>query len=211
MKILIPLLFCLLTTLSFAQMPSPFISGGVNLNGSGMSAAGGTGVAGIIWESSHFFIMPEAGYSTGGKNDDNTNTSSSGHTRYLEANTLIKTGKWYFGPGATWLKLYTPNYSKSAWNPQGTIGRDFNSYISKIFVTYETAGTDKSNGMHGIETQLWWTFGRHFFLREKVGIWIGHATITCSDQSINCIQLTAKERSERLSSGELQTIVGWRF
>jgi hypothetical protein len=196
---------------AFAQVAQPFVAGGLNLNGGGMVAVGGAAVGGIGLSLSHLYLDPEVGYVTGGKSNDNDNTSSAGHTRYAKADGLVKIRSWYVGTGCEWQKLYTPDYNKSSVHPRLTIGRDFHEgYVDRVFISYVQRGTDLSNGVNGLEAQGYWFFPHHLFLRMTLNVDIGHETIIPVSQG-GSVQSVASELSQKITSSSFAAVMGWRF
>ncbi len=192
---------------SVANAFHPFIAGGPILNGSGYTPIGVTVDTGVIVDAPHFFSYSEAGYKTGGKANDNANTSSSGHTRLLANETLARFGDWYAGVGMDWVKLYTPAYNKSSVHPKATVGREFYSgYVNKVLFSYVAAGTDWANGVQGFEAQGWWT-GKHIFLRMTVGGYWYHLTLTDRTN----VSMTANQLATKGMTSQFQTVLGWRF
>src|SRR5271155_1942261 len=170
----------MLLVASFAQAQfHPFVAGGVQFNGAGQTSVTSAAVGGIQFTPKYFYLDPEAQYITGGKTNDNDNTSSAGHTRYLKSNALVHIGKYYFGPGVSYAKLYTPDYTKGSVHPRFTVGRDFeSSYVDRLLISYVNKGTDTANGMQGFDVQAYWFFGtKHIFLRADLQSSFGHATV----------------------------------
>lgn len=185
----------------------PYIAGGAILNGSGQDNVGGSLAAGIQLAAPHLWTYSEAGYETGGKTNDNVNTSSAGHARLLANETLAHFGPWYAGVGIDWSKFYTPAYSKSHIHPRATVGRDFSSgYVSRVLVSYVHPGTDWQNGVQGFEAQGWWV-GHHAFLRMTVGGYVCHTTLT--DRTNHA--MTVRQLSEHSMTSQFQALAGWRF
>lgn len=211
-KILLIALALMLSSVCWGQAPRPFVAGGGILLGSGYVPAGVMAVGGVNFDAKNFHLNPEVAYETGGKDEDNANTSSSGHTRYAKSDVLFRVGKWFIGPGASWSKLYTPAYDKSSVHPRITAEKDFDGvYFDKMLFSYVQRGTDVQNGINGIETQAYWFFGqKHFFLRMDLGAYWGHATVVPVSAG-NSPQTVSQELSEKLTSGTFQTVVGWRF
>ena len=205
----IALLF--ISSFAVAQRPQPVLEAGGVLNGSGQSAAGGAVLAGVTLDTPHFFTLDEAGYTTGGKNNDNDNTSSAGHTRLLQGDVLAKSRRYFFGPGVAWNKLYTPDYAKSAVHPKVTIGRDFSGgYVSRVFVSYVFSGTDTANAIKGVEGRAFWYFGKHAFASMKIGGYWGHATVIPVSQGGSPASVASELHSLVISGNYLGTF-GWRF
>jgi hypothetical protein len=198
----------LIASYTFAQnVVHPYVAGGAILNGSGMVPYGGDIEAGVQIDAPHLFSYTEAGYETGGKENDNDNTSTAGHTRLLENETLARIGNYYVGAGIDWSKLYTPDYTKSHVHPRLTVGREFyNGYISKVLVSYVHPGTDWQNGVQGAEVQGWWT-GKHVFLRMTLGAYRYYTTVTDPTNKV----LTAEQKSQHGLTSQFQTLLGVRF
>ena len=200
------LIFAFLSMPAFGQTTlyrsvQPFVAGGLELNGSGYTPAGAAGVSGIFLDSKYLLLDPEVGYYTGGKNDDNANTSAAGHTRYMKGDVLIKIGEWYVGPGCSWSKLYTPAYDKSSVHPRFAFGRQWPNDGYRLTVEYVQRGTDKANGIHGFDVVGYKFFGRYAFLRMDLGGYWGHNTTPPSGPTAPGVVLTS----------EFQTVVGFRF
>lgn len=211
MKIAALVLTLILTVTAFAQRPQPVVEAGGVLNGAGQTAVGAAGLAGVIWDTKHFFTLDEAGYETGGKNNDNDNTSSSGHTRVLTSQVLAKTGKYFYGVGVEWNKLYTPDYSRSAVHPKATVGRDFSGgYVSRVLVSYIDRGTDTTNGLQGVEGRAFWFLGQHAFLSLDIGGYWGHGTVIPVSEGGSPASV-ASELSSHVVTGKTLGVLGWRF
>lgn len=214
MRIAKLLVILTLLTTAFAQTtnrPQAVLEGGAILNGSGMTAAGGMVQAGPYWDAKHFLSISEAGYSTGGKTDDNANTSSKGHTRRLQSDLMLKSGNYFFGAGASWSKLYTPDYTKSSVHPRIDVGRDFSGgYVSRVLVSYVGAGTDKANAIQGFEARAYWFLGKHVFARVVAGGYFGHATVIPVSQG-GSPQSVASELASKTVTSQAQFTLGWRF
>ena len=214
-KMLFALLFsALLSTAAIAQTtnrPQIVVETGAILNGSGMTAAGGVAQSGIYWDASHALLISEASYSTGGKTDDNDNTSSAGHTRGLIGDALAKKGPWLFGVGASWSKLYTPDYDKSTVHPRADVGRDFHSgYVDRVLMSYVQSGTDHYNGMQGFEARAYWFIGAHAFAKMMAGGYFGHSTVIPISQG-GSAQSVASELASKVSTSQATLTFGWRF
>src|SRR5271167_302005 len=111
MKNMLMLVLVAMSGLAYGQVdgrPQPFIAGGI----SNASTFGFAAVGGVTEQYKHFLTVDEAGYESGGKKNDNDNTSTAGHTRYLRGDAYVRFGNWFVGPGAAWSKTYTPAYSK---------------------------------------------------------------------------------------------------
>lgn len=203
---LLSILVCLLALLSacHCQTPQPFVAGGLILNGAGMKPLGGNLVGGVQWDNPHLLVITEASYTTGGKTNDNDNTSSAGHTRHLDGDAYARFGTWGFGPGASWSKLYTPDYTKSAVHPRFGFVKDLPSV--RLTVNYVHPGTDWMNSVQGVDTAAWWGHG-HLFLKMQFGVYQYHSTLT--DRSNK--PLTIAEKSQGGVMGQGQAVVGWRF
>jgi hypothetical protein len=211
LKTLSSIVVFLVLSLSAMAQVQPFVAGGGVLNGGGYVANGGALVTGVHFSGEHFLVDPEGGYETGGKNDDNDNTSSSGHTRYLKGDALVRFGKYYVGSGASWSKLYTPDYTKGSVHPRFTVGRDFNKYFDRVLVSYVQTGTDTSNGLQGIDAQAYWFFGsKHIFLRMDLNADFGHETVIPVSQGGSPQSVTA-EKAQKIVSSSFQTVFGFRF
>jgi hypothetical protein len=197
--------------LATGQTIQPFVAGGGQLNGAGYSTVGAVAAGGFIVDSKHLFLSPEVGYTTGGKADDADNTSSSGHTRYFNAFALAKVGRFGFGPGFAWSKLYTPDYDKSGWHPKAAFSYDFASdYISKLIVAYVGKGNDQTNGVQGIEAEAFWFIGKHVFVRADVqGDW-GHETVIPVSQG-GSLSSVASENAQKITTSQFQMVLGYRF
>lgn len=211
MKTLRMLFLLMVATFTQAQV-HPFVAGGVEFNGAGQTDVTGVAVAGVQFTPKHFYIDPEAQYINGGKTNDNDNTSSAGHTRYLKTNALVKIGKYYVGPGVSYAKLYTPDYIKSSVHPRFTVGRDFESgYVDRLLISYVNKGTDTANGMQGFDAQAYWFFGtKHVFLRMDLQSSFGHATVIPVSKG-GSTQSVANELATRVISTQFQTVFGVRF
>ncbi len=215
MKTIVRLLvvFALLTP-AFSQettRPQAVVEGGVILNGSGMTAAGGLVQAGPYWDAKHFLFISEAGYSTGGKVDDNSNTSSKGHTRRLQSDLLFKKGQYFFGVGTSWSKFYTPDYTKSSVHPRIDVGRDFTGgYVNRVLVSYVGAGTDTANAIQGFEARAYWFLGKHAFARVVAGGYFGHTTVIPVSQG-GSPQSVASELASKTATSQAQFTLGCRF
>jgi len=159
-----------------------------------------------VFDSSHFLTIDEAGYETGGKSNDNANTSSRGHDRYLAGYAMVKVHGFAFGPGASWSKLYTPAYSKTKVHPKFGVSFPGGAYVSRITVLYVHPGTDWMNGVSGFEGQGYWVKG-HFFLRMMAGGYWAHITVT--DRSNK--PLTQTQKSQHIATSQAQALIGWRF
>lgn len=195
----------ILTTACLSQSrPSPFVGGGFALNGAGQSTFGGNLVGGVEWNTPHFLTIEEASYTTGGKTNDNDNTSSAGHTRHLMGDAYVRVGTWGFGPGASWSKLYTPAYTKSSVHPRLGVVKDFSCV--RVSVTYVHPGTDWMNSVQGFEAAGWWGHNHLFFKMQLGGYWF-HDTLT--DRSNK--PLTQSEKAHVLTTAHGQMVLGWRF
>ena len=193
------------------QAVQPFLAGGGSLLGGGMTATGAVGSGGLWINTHHLLLDPEVGYVTGGKANDADNTKSSGHTRYAQSDALFQVGRFYIGTGASWAKLYTPDYSKASWHPEVTAGTSFKSgYVNDVFVSYVLAGSDHANGMHGLSTQLYWYFGKHLFAREEIAGYWGHETVIPVSEG-GSAQSVASEYAQHIVSSEFTALMGWRF
>ena len=202
----IALLF--ISSLAVAQRPQPVLEAGGVLNGSGMSPLGGAAFAGITLDTKHFVTIDEAGYTTGGKTNDNDNTSSSGHTRLLSGGAFLHEGKYLFGPSCEWDKLYTPDYHKSAVHPKATVGRDFNN--SRVFISYVFSGTDTANAIEGVEGRAFLAINRHAFLSTTIGGYWGHATVIPVSEGGSPASV-ASELATKIMTGKTTIVLGWRF
>lgn len=207
MKILSIILLALtfLSLPAVAQRPEPYVAVSGVIRGSGYTPFALTSDAGILYDSQRFFTFSEATYTTGGKKNDNDNTTTAGHSRSLRGEYLVKFNHWEIGPGATWSKTYTPEYAKSAVHPKATAGRDFGHV--NFFASYLFQGTDRLNGLTGFETQAWWKFGRHLFVRNIIDVYRFHATLTDTGNAA----LTKAESSNKSTSGAYEIQIGWRF
>lgn len=213
-KLLAFVLFALLFTFTASAqttMVQPFVAGGIEFLPGGYVPYGGAVAGGVNFNLPHVLAVGEGGYQTGGKEDDDANTKTAGHTRNLRGDIFAHFGKWYAGPGCMWSKLYTPDYAKSAVHPRFGVGRDFNSgYVNRVIVYYVQAGTDKANNLQGVETQGYWFLGKYAFIRMDLGIYIFNATVIPESQG-GSAQSVAYERSQHYSTGDFQTLVGIRF
>ena len=192
----------LLGGMALAQRPQPFLAGGV----SAFDVVGGATVGGVFYDSAHFTSVDEGGYETGGKSNDNDNTSSSGHTRYLRGEAEVKFKGWGFGPGIDWSKTYTPDYSKSHVHPRAYVVFPRTEYWSRLTVAYVHPGTDWQNGVQGFQAQVWLGSG-HLFGRITAGGYWAHTTVT---EPTNAV-LTAEQKSQHTATSDLQGLIGWRF
>ncbi len=201
----------LISAFSLAQnIVHPYVAGGFVLNGSGQDNIGGSIAGGVQIDAKHLFSYSEAGYDTGGKTNDNSNTSSVGHDRTLVNQSLVRIGDWYAGVGVDWLKFYTPAYNKSHIHPKATVGRELhNGYINKVLVSYVHPGTDWQNGVTGIEAQGWWT-GKHLFLRMLVGGYRHHDTVIPVSQG-GSPSSVASELSHHGLTSQFQMMFGVRI
>ena len=201
----------LIASCTFAQsVVHPYVAGGFILNGAGQVPLGLSADGGVQIDAKHLFTYSEAGYETGGKSNDNDNTSSKGHTRLLSNQTLARFGNWYAGVGADYDKLYTPDYAKSSIHPKATVGREFHSgYISKLLVSYVNKGTDWQNGVTGVEAQAWWN-GKHVFFRMTVGAYRYHDTVIPVSEGGSSTSV-ARELATHHGNAVFQNLLGFRF
>lgn len=183
--------------------PTPFVALGANA----FDVVGGSAVGGLDWQPASFLrTTDEAGYETGGKDNDNANTSSRGHDRYLRGEALVLFKGWGVGPGVSWSKLYTPAYSKTHVHPKLLVQVPRSPYWSRLEVAYVHPGTDWQNSVQGFEASSWW-MGKHAFLRLMVGGYWAHTTITAPDDPV----LTAKQKAQHIPTSQAQIVMGWRF
>lgn len=201
--LLLAIMLCV-ASLAQAQRPQPWVAGGAILNGSGQDNIGWVADGGVQWDTAHFLTIEQAQYSTGGKTNDNDNTSSAGHDRSLQGDTYVRVKSWGFGPGVSWSKLYTPAYTKSSVHPRFGVDKEFQ--IGRLTITYVHPGTDWINGVQGFEGGLWLGKG-HFFYRTVLGAYWFHSTVT--DRSNK--QLTAAEKSVIGPTSQLTASMGFRF
>lgn len=203
---IILLALCAGTAAQEIPRPAPYIALGGSLNGAGYARFSGIGSAGVEWEPRYLLLTAEATYATGGKSNDNDNTSSAGHSRQAEILAAARlTHGWFAGPGVSWSKTYTPLYTKSATRPTCTIGKDM--LKSRYIVTYIDRGTDWQNGLRAIQVSARVYIRRHWFLDERFsGSWF-HATIT--DRSNPA--LVKQERAEGNRAAKFESRVGFQW
>ena len=217
MRRILSLMVMFVATVAMGQTldrPQPYVLVGPAFLGSGYQPLGVNATAGVFFDSKRIMLDPEVSYTTGGKEQENPNSSTTkGHTRGAVSDMLFKTGNYYVGPGAEWSRLDTPYFAKSAVHPRFTVGRDFDSvdrYVDRVLVSYVQAGTDKANGVQGFETEAYWFFGKHAMLRALLGGYWAHGTVIPVADG-GSTQSVALEESQHTSTGQFQMAFGWRF
>jgi hypothetical protein len=198
--------------ITVAKYPHPYLYGGLQLNGGGYSPTAWVGGAGLDIELAHLVFDASAAYDTGHKTNDNTINNNAGHDRGLDGDLFYRFHKLYVGGGASWSQLSTTNYSKQSWHPNFGVGRDWlgETFSLRGQVVYKLPGSDHLNAAQGPEFSLWMPSpltSHHFFMRETVGIYMSHATVTDPSDAA----LTAEQIGNRSVSGFVSMNLLYRF
>ncbi len=177
------------------------------MNGGGYAPAAWIGGAGVNIELKYLVFDATAAYDTGHKINDNTIDNHSGHDRKLAGNAFFRFNRFYAGGGASWSQLSTTNYTKQAWHPQFGGGHDWfwEDLSLRGQALYLLPGNDHLNGTQGPEFSMWFpspATDHHFFLRDTVGIFVIHETITNpSDKPLTDAQTSSKSASGYVNLG----------
>lgn len=193
--------------------PHPMLFSGPSLVGNGYQTTALDFGGGFLLGSSQMFSDVEGRYMDARKTDDNTVDNYSGHERFLDGRLFYRfRPNLYFGGGAQWSETSTTNYDKRQWRPTFGLGGDHfgDGYSLRWQTLYITPGTDHVNALQGPEIQVWFpspASRSHLFVRETLGIYEFHTTIT---EPTNA-SLTAQQKSDRSAAAFLDFVIGWRF
>lgn len=175
MKRLILLLLLAIPMFGQSNYPQLYVYGGANLLGGGYKPF--SYVVGAMVQSNY----PSAFWSTealiiGNKKMD----SDSGYTERVHAWGGYRRNDWLLGAGLSYSNLRTDIYSKHSWHPRFGAGKDINLGNSdmRLYGEYVLPGTDRLNGVQGIETSMiipsTRNTSKHWFFRERLGVFEFH-------------------------------------
>ena len=191
--------------------PHPYGYVGPSLMGGGYAPIAWRVEAGLHVESTHLVIPIGLAYDNGRPANDADQPNPKGHDRYLDAasyfrpDSLLFSGRAFFGFGWRWSQLCTTNYTKTSNRPQIGGGYDLmlrscpvcrRDFSMRIVMNWVLGGNDWQNGSHGPEIAISIPSPRerrHWFWQERVGIYRFHETVT--DRSN--IPLTLSQRADR--------------
>jgi hypothetical protein len=183
--------------------PHPYLSFGPALGGGGYRPLALRGEGGINIESRHLVFKALAAYDNDRKTDDGDQPNPKGHDRYVAGGVYFRPSQlpaklaflgdpshWFFGAGYQWSQLSTTNYVKGANRPSIGGGYDLairecslcrRDFSMRLGVDWVMVGDDWQNGSHGPEAAF--TFptpheARHWFWRQRIGIYRFHETVT---------------------------------
>ncbi|MFZ1006152.1 MAG: hypothetical protein WAN65_04915 [Candidatus Sulfotelmatobacter sp.] len=181
--------------------PHPYLSLGPALGGGGYRPFALRAEGGINIESRHWVMIALAAYDNDRKTDDGDQPNPKGHDRYLNGAIYFRPSQlqatipflgdhWFFGAGYRWSQLSTTNYVKGGNRPQIGGGYDLalrpcslchRDFSVRLGVDWVMAGNDWQNGSHGPEATI--TFPtpsekRHWFWRQRLGIYRFHESVT---------------------------------
>ena len=193
--------------------PHPIVFSGPSLASNGYQPLALDGGGGFLLDLKRFFSDVEGSYTNARKVNDNTTDNYSGHERAMEARSFYTFRRQlYFGGGIQWRQTSTTNYTKQAWHPAFGVGGDYfrAGHSIRWQALYVLPGTDRLNGLQGSEIQIWFpspTARGHFFIRQTLGIYELHSTITDPTNLI----LTAQETANRSLLSLAEFDFGFRF
>lgn len=224
----------LLVCSALAQIPRPYVAGGVSLMPDGYHSIAYRLQGGIDTEAKHFVSDIYAAYDDGRKVNDGTERNIHGHDRYLHGFVALKLGETFFGAGASWSQLSTTNYVKGLnlrqaiaqgdIRPVFVAGHDWlrDNFSMRGQVVYITPPLHESvsypgsicsgcgNGVQGPEFSVILpspATKSHFFFRTAIGIYEYHTTITEPSNA----QLTAWQDADRHVTGTTDFMLMYRF
>ena len=190
--------------------------------GGGYAPVAGVAGVGFRIDSDRFLLDAAGEYDSGHKTNDNDQPNPNGHDRTLAGSAYYRHGsKWFFGGGARWDQLSTTNYSKSAWRPTIGGGMDYfrhncapenclGGFSMQMSVDYITTGSDWQNGSHGPQFTVYIpspSLKGHIFLREELGIYRIHETVTDRTN----IVMTGEQTSDHAWDSFLEVTIMCRF
>jgi hypothetical protein len=166
-----------------------------------------------------------AAYDDGHIVNDGDQPNPKGHDRYLESAIYFRppieplSGRWFVGGGFTWSQLSTTNYTKGGSRPLIGGGYDLVSrlcpscrreFSMRIAMDWLMAGSDWQNGSDG--PQITFTLPglreqRHWFLRERLGVYRFHDTVTDRTN----LSLTQEQQSNKHFDSFLDLGIIYRF
>jgi hypothetical protein len=144
-----------------------------------------------------------AAYDNDRKTDDGDQPNPKGHDRFLNGGIYFRpsefpakfaflgdANRWFFGAGYSWSQLSTTNYVKGGNRPEIGGGYDVatrscsrcrRDFSMRVGFDWVMAGNDWQNGSHGAQVTV--TFpgpreNRHWFLRQRTGVYRFHETVT---------------------------------
>jgi hypothetical protein len=204
-------------------VPRPFVYSGLELNGAGYAPLAGTAGVGLRVDSLHLLANTEASYDNAHKSNDNDQPNPKGHDRGLDGSSYYRLSSgWYFGGGWRWSQLSTTNYTKSGSRPSFGGGRDYfhqacagedcaTDFSMRLGIDYVLPGTDHTNALQGPMISFYapspTARGHHVYVRETLGIYVCHDTITDPTNTI----LTRRQIGNRSVTSFSQFTVAYRF
>lgn len=175
---------------------------------------------GLDVESAHALLRALAAYDYGGKASENDQPNPNGHDRYLEGAAYYRAARgWFAGAGWRWNQLSTTDYFKSGTRPEIGGGYDLtlracdgcrHAFSMRLNGDWVMAGTDWQNGSHGAAITLTYPTPhekRHWFLRDCIGAYRFHTTVTEPQN----LPLTRAQRAQRRFTGGEDLGVVYRF
>lgn len=160
-----------------SPFPRPYVFGGVDLNSGGYDPLDIHGGVGVRVDSKHFLFNIEGAADNGHKSDSHT-----GSDKFVQARAFYRFNNgWYVGGGDQWSELKTSLYEKHQWRPTAGVGRDFIGpfFSARLQTLYVFSGTDKLNGVHGVDVSLWIpspATKAHLFFFEDLDMYRFHQT-----------------------------------
>lgn len=206
-------------------VPRPYLMIGPTLMGGGYAPLAYRAETGLNVESRQWVMKAGAAYDDGHIVNDGDQPNPKGHDRYLESAIYFRppieplSGRWFVGGGFTWSQLSTTNYTKGGSRPLIGGGYDLVSrlcpscrreFSMRIAMDWLMAGSDWQNGSDG--PQITFTLPglreqRHWFLRERLGVYRFHDTVTDRTN----LSLTQEQQSNKHFDSFLDLGIIYRF